>query len=58
MSANGYIANLKRKNPRIFAAKEIKLTAESFEKQVRAAFESGHASGKATKSIFEEVFGK
>lgn len=59
MSANDYIAELKQnpKNAKLFKAKEMKLKVESFESQIRLAFEAGRKSGVGSKSLYEQIFG-
>ena len=61
MSANDYIASVKERNRKLWAASKIAMMPDSLEWQLRAAFEAGRRSGEkatmAKKSVFEEKFG-
>ena len=61
MSANDYIASVKERNRKLWAASKIAMTPDSLERQLRAAFEAGRRSGAAAeaaeKSQFEKIFG-
>jgi len=52
-----YLARLEKANPRLFAAKEIKMTPSALIEQLQAAYQAGanHAS-VGGGSLFDEIF--
>jgi hypothetical protein len=59
MSADDYLATVRGKTPKIGTGnKPIKMDTDELFRLLRHAFEAGKASGKAEKSLFEQVFGK
>lgn len=61
MSANDYIAIVRRRNPKIAdvsPSAKMTFTIREFEKHLAAAFEAGRVAGEESKSTFEKLFGK
>lgn len=61
MSDNDYIEKLRKANPELlktYVHEKIIMTPEEFEKQIRLAFNAGVDSGRNSKSIFEQMFGR
>ena len=50
MSANDYIASVKERNRKLWAASKIAMTPDSLERQLRAAFEAGRRCGGSGKA--------
>jgi hypothetical protein len=58
MNFGEYLLHLRRKNPAMRQAAKITLTVDSFEKQLKAAFEAGQRSNPAEpKNPFSDLFG-
>jgi hypothetical protein len=57
MSADDYLARLRKRQPKIFAAKTIQIEVASLEEQIRAAFNVGHSAGAPQRSLFDSLFG-
>ena len=53
MNANQYIQKLKDANPKLFKAKQFKLTPSAFEVNIRHAFAEGEIEGRARRSSRE-----
>lgn len=58
MSAEDFIAKVRRRNGRLFAADEIRIKISVLENLLRQAWADGCAAGEASKSLFEKLFGK
>lgn len=69
MSFAKHMDELKRANPKLFAAKKIQISPDALEIQMRRAYDAGHADAlvlakqlsemeQARKPLFESVFGK
>ena len=57
MTFPDYLARLEKANPRLFAAKEIKMTPSSLIEQLQAAYRAGANQAPAGGgSLFDEIF--
>ena len=55
MTFHAYLARLEKANPRIFAAKEIKMTPSSLIEQLQAAYRAGCYDSRGSE-LFAELF--
>ena len=55
MTFPDYLARLQKANPRLFAAREIKMTPSAFIEQLRRAYDAG-AGEAAGAQLFSELF--
>ena len=57
MTFPNYLARLEKANPRLFAAKEIKMTPAAFIEQIQRAYQAGANYAPAGGgSLFDEIF--
>ena len=57
MTFPAYLAHLEKANPRLFAAKEIKMTPSALIEQLQAAYQAGANHAPAVGgSLFDEIF--
>ena len=60
MTADDYIKQLRKRQPKLFAAKTIQIKVESFETALRAAFQAGRseciAEHTGTGNPFDAIF--
>lgn len=61
MDATQYLQRIKTANPMLFVGKKITITQNELERLVTRAFQEGfrdgEVRGKASKSLFEMIFG-
>ena len=55
MTFTDYLARLEKANPRLFAAKEIKMTPSSLIDQLQAAYRAGCYDSRGSE-LFDEIF--
>lgn len=58
MSANDYIAILKKSNEELFEAETLKIKRYELLRQITLAFNEGKKAGKESQSVFERIFGR
>jgi hypothetical protein len=55
MTFPNYLDRLQKANPRLFAAREIKMTPSAFIEQVQRAYQAGEAEARGAQ-LFSELF--
>ena len=55
MTFRDYLARLEKANPRLFAAKEIKMTPSAFIEQIQRAYQAGCYDSRGSE-LFAELF--
>ncbi len=53
-----FYESLERTNPKLLAAKEIKISVKSLRRVLETTFEAGQSNAEGTASIFDQIFGK
>jgi len=59
MTSNDYIQSVKLTNFKLWPRKEtqhLNITSDELERLLKHAFEKGEESGKASKSLFAQIF--